>query len=59
MIALLKVYETLYQNDEHEILYVMIIKSTLSDHFVKSVLLSYNIDNIANEIRPDIRPDIL
>ena len=59
MIALLKVYETLYQNDELEILYVMIKKSTLSDHFVKSVLLSYNIDNIANEIRPDIRPDIL
>ena len=42
MIALLKVYETLYQNDEHEILYVMIIKSTLSDYFVKSVLLSYS-----------------
>ena len=41
MIALLKVYKTLYQNDEHEILYVMIIKSKFSDHFLKNVLLPY------------------
>ena len=41
MIALLKVYETLYQNDVHEILYVMIIKSKFSDNFVKNVLLPY------------------
>jgi len=42
MIASLKVYETLYQNDVHEILYVMIIKSKFSDNFVKNVLLPYN-----------------
>ena len=41
MIALLKVYKTLYQNDEREILYVMIVKSKLSDHFLKNVLLPY------------------
>ena len=41
MIALLKVYETLYQNDEHEILFVMIIKSKFSDHSFKTVLLPY------------------
>ena len=41
MIALLKVYETLYENDEHEILYVLIIKSKFSDHFIKNVLLPY------------------
>ena len=41
MIALLKVYKTLYQNVEHEILYVVIIKSKFSDHFVKNVLLPY------------------
>ena len=44
MIASLKVYETLYQNDVHEILYVMIIKSKFSDNFVKNVLLPY-LDN--------------
>ena len=43
MIALLKVYETSYQNDEHEILYLLIIKSKFSDHFLKSVLFPYSV----------------
>ena len=42
MIALLKVCKTLYQNDEHEILYVLIMKSKFSDHFFKNVLLPYS-----------------
>ena len=33
MMVLLKVYEPLYQNDEHEILFVLIIKSKFFDHF--------------------------
>ena len=47
MIALLKVYETLYQNDVHEMLYVMIVKSKFSDNFVKNFLLPYNNPKIA------------
>ena len=53
MIALLKVYETLYQNDEHEILYVMILKSEFSDHLCKSVLLPYWMQMIESGINMD------
>ena len=38
---MLKVYEPVYQNDEHEILFVLIIRSKFFDHLLKSVLFSY------------------
>ena len=41
IIAMLKVYKPSYQNDEHEILFILIIKSKFSDHFFKSVLFPY------------------
>ena len=41
MIVLLKVYQTLYQNDEQKILYVLIIKSKFSNYFFKNVRFPY------------------
>ena len=45
MIVLLKVYQTLYQNDEQKILYVLIIKSKFSNNYFKNVRFPYS-DNI-------------
>ena len=45
MIVLLKVYQTLYQNDEQKILYVLIIKSKFSNYFFKNVRFPYLIIN--------------
>ena len=40
MISSLKVYQTLYQNDEQKILYQLIVKSKSSDNLYKNVILS-------------------
>ena len=41
MIELLKVYETLYLNDQQKILFKLIIKSKFSNNFFKSVRQAY------------------
>ena len=41
MIELLKVYETLYLNDQQKILFKLIIKSKFSNDFFKSVRQAY------------------
>ena len=47
MIVLLKVYETLYFNDQQKIIFKLIIKSKFSNIFFKSVRQAYLYDHFA------------